>query len=93
MHLWLGLVVLGLLVLLTGFIIFFKRPVTFKSQKPAFLVGIFLPLILAYSYGEYFVFESSFNLTFIDLGALLILGMVSGIFLACYLLIDKLQSD
>ncbi len=93
MYLWLGLVVMGLIFLVTGFFILFNRPIKFKSRKPVFLIGIFLPLILAYSYGEYFVFESAFNLTFIDLGALLILGMISGIFIGCYLLIDKLQTD
>jgi len=93
MSLWISLGVMGLLLLFTGFFILFKRPIEFKNRKPVFLIGIFLPLILAYSYGEYFVFESAFKLTFIDLGALLILGMISGIFIGCYLLIDKLQTE
>ncbi len=93
MELWLAVVITGLLVTITGFIIFFKNKISLKNKNPVFIIGIFLPLILAYSYGEYFVFESAFNLTFIDLGALLVLGMISGIFIACYLLIDKPHKD
>ena len=93
MDLWLAVVITGLLVTITGFIIFFKNKILLKNKNPVFIIGIFVPLILAYSYGEYFVFESAFNLTFIDLGALLVLGMISGIFIACYLLIDKPQKD
>lgn len=93
MEFWLAIVITGLLFTITGFIIFFKNTISFKNKKPVFIIGIFLPLVLAYSYGEYFIFDSAFNMTFIDLGALLVLGMISGIFIACYLLIDKLQKD
>ena len=93
MSLWISIVLIGLFIIVTGFIIFFKNTVSFKNRKSLFLIGIFLPLVLAYSYGEYFIFESAFKLTFIDLGALLVLGMISGIFIACYLLNDKLQTE
>lgn len=93
MNLWISIVVIGLIFLLIGFVVFFKNPKSDKNIKSILLVGIFLPLILSYSYAEYFVLDNAFKLSLIDLGGLLILGIISGIFIACYLLIDKIQSD
>lgn len=93
MSLWISIVIIGIIFLLTGFIIFFKKSQSDKNIKSILLVGIFLPLILSYSYAEYFVFGNAFQLTLIDLGGLLILGIISGIFIGCYLLIDKIKSD
>lgn len=93
MNLWISIVVIGLIFLVIGFVVFFKKPKSDKNLKSVLLVGIFLPLILSYSYAEYFVFGNAFQLTLIDLGGLLILGIISGIFIGCYLLIDKIKSD
>lgn len=93
MSLWISIVIIGIIFLLIGFIIFFKKSQSDKNIKSILLVGIFLPLILSYSYAEYFVFGNAFQLTLIDLGGLLILGIISGIFIGCYLLIDKIKSD
>lgn len=90
MSFWIVLLILGLVCTIIGFRIFFKNPVAFNNRKSAFLVGIFLPTILAYSYGETLIKDFPANLTLIDLGGFLILGIISGIFIACYFLIPKI---
>jgi len=89
MNIWIGILLIGLAFTVIGFIIFFKNTAKLKSKKPALLVGIFLPLFLAYSYGESFVSDSSYNLTLVDLSRLLALGIISGIFIGCYFLIHN----
>lgn len=93
MSLWISIVIIGLISLLIGFVIFFKALRSDKNIKPIFLLGIFLPLILSYYYAENFVFDHVFSLTLIDLLGLLTLGIISGISIACYFLIDKIHSD
>jgi len=89
MRLWIGILIIGLACTVIGFVIYFKNTPMSKSKKPALLAGIFLPLFFAYSYGESFVSDSSYNLTLVDLSGLLALGIISGIFIGCYFLIHN----
>jgi hypothetical protein len=73
-----------------GFLIFFKNPNAFKNRKATLLIGIFLPLFFAYSYGENLISHSALKITLIDLGGLLVLGIMSGIFIGCYFLIHRI---
>lgn len=90
MNLWLGLLIIGLLFVVVGFQIFFKNPKSFKNRKGALLIGIFLPLFFAYSYGENIISHSSLQITLIDLGGLMVFGIISGIFIGCYFLIRRI---
>lgn len=89
MSFWIVFLILGLVCTVLGFRIFFKNPGMFNNRKSMLLVGIFLPIILAFSYGENLIKEFPANLTSIDLGGFLILGIISGIFTACYFLSSK----
>ena len=89
MNIWIGILLFGLACSLIGFVIFFMNPSILKTKKPALLVGILLPLFLAYSYGDSLVSDSSYNLTLIDLSGLLGLGIISGIYIGCYFLVQK----
>lgn len=89
MNIWIVVLLIGLAFVIVGFIFFFNNINLFKNRKPVFLIGIFLPLFLAFSYGENLVSVSSVKFTFVDLGGLLILGLISGIFVACYFIIDR----
>lgn len=93
MNMWISIIIIGLFFFLAAFIIIFKTLKSDKNIKPVFLIGIFLPLILSCSYAEYFVFGHSFTITLIDLAELITLGIISGVFIACYFLIDEIQSD
>ena len=93
MNMWISIIIIGLLLF---YILFVNLVFTLKSDKnikPVFLIGIFLPLILSCSYAEYFVFGHAFTITLIDLAELITLGVISGVFIACYFLIDEIQSD
>ena len=90
MNLWLGVLIIGLLFMIVGFQIFFKNSKTFKNRKGAVLIGIFLPLFFAYSYGENLISHTSLKITLIDLGGLMVLGIISGIFIGCYFLIHRI---
>jgi uncharacterized membrane protein len=89
MSFWIGILFVGFIFITIGFLIFFKNPAAFKKKKSALLLGIFLPLFFAYSYGENFLYSSSLQLTLIDLGGLLVLGIISGIFIGCYFLTKR----
>ncbi len=90
MSLWIVILIFGLVCAVIGFAIFFNNPAEFKNKKSTFLIGIFLPIIFSYSYGETLIEGSPTNLTLIDLGGLLILGIISGIFIAYYFLVQKI---
>ena len=89
MNLWFSVLIIGLLFMIVGFQIFFKYPKAFKNRKGALLIGIFLPLFFAYSYGENLISHKSLKITLIDLRGLMVLGMISGIFIGCYFLIHR----
>jgi len=90
MNLWLGVLIIGLFLLVVGFRIFFKNPKAIKNRKGALLIGIFLPLFFAYSYSENLISHTSLKITLIDLGGLMVLGIISGIFIGCYFLIRRI---
>ena len=90
MNLWLGLLIIGLLFVVVGFQLFFKNPKAFKNRKGVLLIGIFLPMFFAYSYGENLISHTSLQITLIDLGGLMVLGIISGIFIGCYFLIHRI---
>jgi hypothetical protein len=90
MNLWLGVLIIGLLFVVVGFRKFFKIPKAFKNRKETLLIGISLPLFFAYSYGENLISHTSLQITLIDLGGLLVLGIISGIFIGCYFVIHRI---
>ena len=89
MVLWIGVLIIGLVCLIIGFAKFFQNLTAFKNKKQVFLIGIFLPLFLAYSYGEDVITDASLKFTLFDLGGLLVLAIISGIFISCYFLVDR----
>ena len=93
MSIWIGIILIGLACTVIGYAIFFNNTPKLKSKKPVLLIGIFLPLFFAYTYGETFVSDSSYNLTLIDLGGLLALGIISGILIGRYFLINRVERE
>ena len=89
MVLWISILIIGLVCVVIGFAKFFKNLTAFKNKKKVFLIGTFLPLLLAYSYGENVISDASLKFTLIDLGGLLVLAIISGIFISCYFLVDR----
>lgn len=90
MNLWFGVLIIGLLFVVVGFQIFFKNPKAIKNRKWTLFIGILLPLFFAYSYSENLISHTSLKITLIDLGGLLVLGIISGIFMGCYFLIHRI---
>lgn len=90
MSFWMIILLVGLVFLVFGLLAFFNNMQSFKSRRPILLVGIFLPIFLAYSYADIFTKNFAPSFTIIDLGALLILGMFSGIFIASYFFITRI---
>ena len=90
MNFWMIIILVGIVLLVFELFAFFKNMQKFKDKKSMFLVGIFLLVFLAYSYAETFTADLSSSVTFIDLGAILILGILSGIFISSFFLVDKI---
>jgi hypothetical protein len=67
MSIWIGILLIGLAFTVIGFVVLFENISILKSKKPIILIGIFLSLFFAYSYGESFVSDSSYNFTSIEL--------------------------
>jgi hypothetical protein len=90
MIIWIVVLIVGLAYTVIGLITLFKNPDVLHNKKSLLLIGIFLPLIFAYSYAETLIKDFHAHITLIDLGGLLILGIISGIFTACYFLTPKI---
>ena len=89
MNVWISVAVLGVVLTVFGFFVFarkyqFDQPL----KKSLFVLGIFIPIFFALSYAE--TLKEFFpNLTLIDLGAFYFIGMISGFFVAIFLLQRK----
>ena len=90
MSIWVGILIGCLVSIVFGLKIFFKNLITFKNRKSSLLIGIFLPVFIAYSYQETVTSDFAPAFTVIDVGGLLILGILSGIFIASYFLVDRI---
>jgi tellurite resistance protein TehA-like permease len=89
MNIWILVSAIGLIFIIIGFISFIGK---YQIQKPlknsTFLLGIFIPILGASTYSETLL-ELIPELTLIDLGAFIIMGMISGFFVALFLLQRK----
>lgn len=89
MNIWISVAVLGVVLTVFGFFAFVRKYQFDQPQKKSiFLVGIFIPMFFAFSYAE--TLKEFFpQLPLIDLGAFFLIGMISGFFVAIYLLQRK----
>lgn len=67
MNFWMVILLVEIVLLVSGIFAFFKNMENFKYIKSILLVGIFLPISLAYSFTDKFTADLSSSLTFIDL--------------------------
>lgn len=89
MYIWIVILIAGILLILAGYIIFKEKQKDNRTiNKSALIIGIFIPLYVAFSYSET-LFEYFPRLTWIDVGGLYIIGMISGFFLAVYFMQKK----
>jgi hypothetical protein len=92
MNIWILVAISGSIFTIAGFIFFVMR---FPAHKPmktsAFLVGIFIPMLAAIFYAETLITDFFPNLTLLDLGAFYLIGMISGFFIALFLLQYKIM--
>ena len=89
MNPWLLIAIIGLLLLMIGFILFVKKfPDNKKTSKSTYLTGILMPILFAFIFGETLL-DILPGLTIIDLAAYFIMGVVSGFFLATYFISRK----
>jgi hypothetical protein len=89
MNVWISVALLGAVLTVIGFFVFIRKYQFNKPQKKSiFIVGIFIPMFFAFSYAE--TLQEFFpQLTLFDLGAFYLIGMISGFFVAIYLLQRK----
>ena len=86
---WLLIAIIGLLLLMIGFILFVKKfPDDKKTNKSTYLTGILMPILFAFIFGGTLL-DILPGLTIIDLAAYFIMGVVSGFFLATYFISRK----
>lgn len=89
MYFWIIILVSGILSTIIGYYVFnAKQKENKRINKSALIIAIFIPLYVGYSYAET-LFEFFPRLTWIDVGALYIIGMISGFFLAVYFIQNK----
>jgi uncharacterized membrane protein (Fun14 family) len=87
MNIWILVAIAGSVFTIAGFIFFVLRYPVQKSMKTsAFFVGIFIPMLAALSYAETLVTDFFPILSLLDLGAFYFIGMISGFFIALFLL-------
>jgi uncharacterized membrane protein HdeD (DUF308 family) len=90
MNMWIMVVILGFIMVIVGFVQIARK---YKESKDinnsTFLLGIVLPVLIAIYWGMTLTTDFSPGLTLIDLGAFIIMGMISGFFIALYLLKRK----
>ena len=89
MYIWIVILIAGIVLTAAGYFVFITKNQDYKQiNKPAMLVGIFIPMFVAINYAET-LFEFFPKLTLIDLGAFYLIGMISGFFTAVYFIQNK----
>ena len=82
---WIAVSIIGIAVLLIGFVFFSKNYSPLKKiPNSTLILGIISPVFVAFFYSET-VFELIPQLTTIDLGVFFIMGMISGFFISILL--------
>jgi tellurite resistance protein TehA-like permease len=85
MNIWIFAAAIGLIIIIIGFISFTGKFVKSKTiKRSTFLLGVFMPVVGALTYSETLITLIP-NLSLIDLGAFFIIGMISGFFVALFL--------
>jgi hypothetical protein len=86
MHIWILLTVIGFIFIIIGLITFIRK---YPEQRPlknsTFMIGIFIPMLFAFFYAETLITEFFPGLTYLDLAAFYLIGMISGLFVALLL--------
>ncbi|MFC2088155.1 hypothetical protein ACFLSX_01005 [Calditrichota bacterium] len=90
MNIWIVIAIVGVVITVIGMVFFVKRIRAGEViKKSTFLVSIFIPLFVAFSYSENFNQKYLFNFSFWDMSLFYFMGMLSGFFLAVYLIQQK----
>jgi len=89
-NIWIFILSIGIILMIAGMTIWAKEyPIKGYSKNSTLILGIFLPMLVASFYAETLINDFFPELTLIDLGGFYLIGMISGFFIAFYLLNQK----
>ena len=86
MNNWIIVSLIGIVLVLLGFIFFYKNySLRKKLPNSTIIMGIFIPVLVALLYAES-LFEVIPLITLIDLAGFFVIGMISGFHISIFLL-------